>query len=68
MRFLITDYDFPDVELELALCREAGMEIAAAQCRTEEDVIALPPAARGCSRSTRRSARGSSSGVPRCAS
>jgi D-3-phosphoglycerate dehydrogenase len=45
MRFLITDYDFPDVELELALCREAGVEVAAAHCRTEEDVIA---AAGGC--------------------
>src|SRR6185312_12776440 len=45
MRFLVTDYDFPDVDLELALCRDAGLEIAAAQCRTEEDVIA---AAAGC--------------------
>jgi phosphoglycerate dehydrogenase-like enzyme len=45
MRFLITDYDFPDVDLELALCRDAGLEIATAQCRTEEDVIA---AAAGC--------------------
>jgi len=44
-RFLITDYDFPDVDLELALCREAGMDVAVAQCRTEEDVIA---AAAGC--------------------
>ena len=39
MKFLIADYDFPDVELELALLREAGMEAATAQCRTEEDVI-----------------------------
>ena len=45
MRFLITDHDFPDVDLELALCRDAGLEIAAAQCRTEEDVI---EAAAGC--------------------
>ena len=44
-RFLITDYDFPDVDLELALFREAGMDVAAAQCRTEDDVIA---AAKGC--------------------
>lgn len=44
-RFLITDYDFPDVDLEVALCREAGMEVAVAQCRTEEEVI---DAARGC--------------------
>jgi len=45
LKFLIADYDFPDVELELALLREAGMEAATAQCRTEEDVIR---AAKGC--------------------
>ena len=44
-RFLITDYDFPDVELEKALLREAGMEVVTAQCRSEEEVIA---AAGGC--------------------
>ena len=44
-RFLITDCDFPDVDLELELFRDAGMEVAAAQCRTEEDVIA---ASEGC--------------------
>jgi D-3-phosphoglycerate dehydrogenase len=38
-RFLITDHDFPDLELELALYREAGMEARVAQCRTEDDVI-----------------------------
>ena len=46
MKFLITDYDFHDVDLETSLFRDAGMEVAAAQCRTEDDVIA---AARGCS-------------------
>ena len=46
MKFLVTDYDFPDADLELALFREAGFEAATAQCRTEDDVIA---AARGCS-------------------
>jgi D-3-phosphoglycerate dehydrogenase len=45
LKFLITDYDFPDVELETALLRDAGLEVATAQCRTEEDVI---EAARGC--------------------
>jgi D-3-phosphoglycerate dehydrogenase len=44
-RFLITDYDFPDVDLELALFKEAGMEVVTAQCKTEADVIA---AAKGC--------------------
>ncbi|QJR14786.1 C-terminal binding protein [Usitatibacter palustris] len=43
--FLITDYDFHDVDLETGLLREAGMEVKTAQCRTEEDVIA---AAKGC--------------------
>jgi phosphoglycerate dehydrogenase-like enzyme len=45
MKILITDYDFPDIELELALYRAAGIEVIAAQCRTEEDVIA---ASAGC--------------------
>ncbi|HET9650785.1 MAG TPA: hypothetical protein VFP36_01275, partial [Usitatibacter sp.] len=45
MKFLITDYDFPDVELELGLFRDAGIEAAAAQCRTEADVVA---AAKDC--------------------
>ncbi|WP_050463100.1 C-terminal binding protein [Herbaspirillum autotrophicum] len=45
MKVLITDYDFPDVELELALYREAGIEVVTAQCHTEEEVIA---AAAGC--------------------
>lgn len=45
MRFLITDYDFPNVDLELGLFGDAGLEVATAQCRTEDDVIA---AARGC--------------------
>lgn len=46
MRVLISDYDFPDIELELALYREAGLEARVAQCRTEDDLI---EAAKGCS-------------------
>ena len=45
MRFLITDHDFPDVDLELQLFRDAGMEVLSAQCRTEAEVIA---ASEGC--------------------
>jgi phosphoglycerate dehydrogenase-like enzyme len=45
LKFLITDHDFHDVDLEMQLLRDAGMEVASAQCRTEDDVIA---AARGC--------------------
>lgn len=46
MKVLITDYDFPDLELERALYRDAGIEVATAQCRSVEDVI---EAAEGCS-------------------
>ena len=45
MKFLITDHDFPDVALEKRVIEEGGHEVAVAQCRTEDDVIA---AARGC--------------------
>lgn len=45
MKVLITDYDFPDIELERALYRAAGVELVTAQCRTEDDVIA---ASKGC--------------------
>lgn len=45
MKVLITDYDFPDLELELALYREAGVEVVTAQCRSEQDVI---DASEGC--------------------
>ncbi|CAN7461167.1 C-terminal binding protein [Caballeronia sp. 15711] len=45
MKVLITDYDFPDVELERSLYEKAGIEVVVAQCRTEQDVIA---AAEGC--------------------
>lgn len=45
MRFLITDHDFPDVDLEVELLRAAGHDVLTAQCRTEEEVIA---ASEGC--------------------
>lgn len=45
MKVLITDYDFANVDLELKLYADAGVEVATAQCRTEDDVIA---AAKGC--------------------
>jgi phosphoglycerate dehydrogenase-like enzyme len=45
LKVLITDHDFPDLDLEMALFRAAGMEGVAAQCRTEDDVIA---AGKGC--------------------
>src|SRR5205814_1805569 len=45
MKVLITDYDFPDLDLELSLFREQGAEVTVAQCRSEAEVIA---AAQGC--------------------
>ncbi|GAB2897571.1 C-terminal binding protein [Paralcaligenes sp. KSB-10] len=45
MKILITDYDFPDLELEQALYRAAGVEVVVAQCRSEDEVIA---ASAGC--------------------
>jgi D-3-phosphoglycerate dehydrogenase len=45
LKFLITDHDFSDVDIETQLLRDAGMEVVTAQCRTEDDVI---EAAKGC--------------------
>ncbi|TCT02322.1 C-terminal binding protein [Paralcaligenes ureilyticus] len=45
MKVLITDYDFPDLDLEQDLYRAAGVEVVVAQCRSEADVIA---ASEGC--------------------
>ena len=45
MKVLITDSDFPDIDLELALYRAAGVEVVTAQCKTVEEVI---EASAGC--------------------
>jgi D-3-phosphoglycerate dehydrogenase / 2-oxoglutarate reductase len=39
LRVLITDFNYPDVELERRVLEDAGLELVTAQCRTEEDVI-----------------------------
>jgi phosphoglycerate dehydrogenase-like enzyme len=39
LRVLITDFDYPDVELERRTVEDAGLELVTAQCRSEEDVI-----------------------------
>jgi D-3-phosphoglycerate dehydrogenase len=44
-RILYADNDYADIELERALFAPAGIEVAVAQCKTEDDVIAQ---ARGC--------------------
>jgi D-3-phosphoglycerate dehydrogenase len=38
-RVLLSDHEFPDLALEKALFARAGIELAVAQCRTEDDVI-----------------------------
>ena len=40
MKVLITDFDFPDLELEMGLFKAAGIEVKTAQCKTEADLIA----------------------------
>ena len=45
MKVLITDYHLPGADLECALFRAAGIEVALAQCTTEDEVIA---ASAGC--------------------
>ena len=44
-RVLFSDNEFPDLEIERDLFKAAGIELAVAQCKTEDDVIA---AARDC--------------------
>ncbi|MCL4763542.1 MAG: C-terminal binding protein [Burkholderiales bacterium] len=44
-RVLVADYDYPDLDLEQALFRRQGIEMAAAQCRSPAEVIR---AAQGC--------------------
>ena len=45
MRALITDYDFPNIELEREVFRTGGVDCVVAQCRSEDDLI---EAAREC--------------------
>jgi D-3-phosphoglycerate dehydrogenase len=44
-KVLYSDNDYPDIELERELFRRHGIDVAVAQCRTEDEVIA---AAQGC--------------------
>jgi D-3-phosphoglycerate dehydrogenase len=44
-RILYADNDYPDIELEQELFRRHGIDVAVAQCRTEDEVVA---AAQGC--------------------
>ena len=40
-RVFVTDWDYPDLDLENAVLERAGLELVPVQCRTEEDVIRL---------------------------
>jgi hypothetical protein len=54
-RVLFSDHEFPDLTLERELFAAAGVELVTAQCKTEDEVIARRPAARGSCCNTRRS-------------
>jgi len=45
MKVLITDYGFPNLDPEMDVFTQAGIDVVTAQCKTEDDVIA---AAVGC--------------------
>ena len=38
---VIADYDFGDADIERAIIEEAGLRLATAQCKSEDDVIAV---------------------------
>ncbi len=38
-KVVIADYDYGDVDIERAIIEKAGLELTAAQCKTEEEVI-----------------------------
>jgi D-3-phosphoglycerate dehydrogenase / 2-oxoglutarate reductase len=38
---VIADYDFGDVDVERSIIEQAGFDLVAAQCKTEDDVIAV---------------------------
>jgi D-3-phosphoglycerate dehydrogenase len=46
MKVLVTDHDFPDLDLERGIFAAAGIDVVVGQCRSEEAVI---EAAGGCS-------------------
>src|SRR5579884_1030083 len=39
-KVVIADYDFGDVDIEKSIVTDAGFELVAAQCKSEDDVIA----------------------------
>jgi D-3-phosphoglycerate dehydrogenase len=43
---VIADYDYGDVDIERVIIEGAGLELTAAQCKTEDDVIAVARDAR----------------------
>src|SRR5207253_3947250 len=60
---LFADNDFPDIELERALFDDAGVELAIAQCKTEDEVVAHGRGCRAILLQDRKSTRLNSSHV-----
>lgn len=38
---VVLDYDFGDIDIERSIMESAGLEVVAAQCKTEDDVVAV---------------------------
>jgi D-3-phosphoglycerate dehydrogenase len=47
MKVLIADYDFGDVDIEREIMEAAGLDVVAAQCKSEDEVIELGHDAHG---------------------
>jgi hypothetical protein len=61
---VITDYDYDDVDIERTIIEEAGLRLATAQCKTEDDVIEAARDADAMTLSTRPSELGPSTRSP----
>jgi D-3-phosphoglycerate dehydrogenase len=47
MKVLIADYDFGDVDIEREIMEAAGLDVVAAQCKSEDEVMELGRDAHG---------------------
>ncbi|MDI6871427.1 MAG: C-terminal binding protein [Bacillota bacterium] len=46
-KVVVTDYDYPDLDIERQILEEAGAEVVGAQCKSEEELIAVARDAHG---------------------
>jgi D-3-phosphoglycerate dehydrogenase / 2-oxoglutarate reductase len=65
-KVVILDTNFPHNDAERRLCGEAGVELAIAQCRTEDEVVAAARDADGVIAQYAPLTRRSIAGLPRC--